>query len=174
MILNLVSCRELHDTKQPQCSSDIFQLQLSASDNDLIAVELLKVISGSQACDSVRLHIGFWPQNEAWLIGKVKTWPVFHVFAMEQVSSSTIPREKRVFYNKSSLTRCLSSGAKVRHLLVLIKMNRQNLFEVIASYLWLQLCSHVMWNESWEGKARPEDCEDLKFIHQGYSSETSK
>lgn len=147
----------LHDTKQPQGSLDIFQLQLSPSDNDSITVKLLKVISGSQECVGVKLQnqcvSGFWPQNDAWLIRKVKTWPVFRVLLLWNRLSALVPSLRRgvFFYNKSSFTRCLSSGAKVRPLLVLlvIKMNRQNLIEVIASYLLLQLCSHVMWNKSW-------------------------
>lgn len=143
----------LHDAKQPQGSSDIFQLQLSPSDNS-ITVKLLKVISGSQECVGVRLQnqcvSRFWPQNDAWLIRKVKTWPVFRVLLLWNRLPALVPslRTGVFFYNKSSLTCCLSSGAKVRPLLVLIKMNRQNLIEVIASYLLLQLCSHVMRNKS--------------------------
>lgn len=80
--------------------------------------------------------------------------------------AATAPSLRRggvLLFNQSSLTQLSSSGAKVRPLLVLIKMNRRGLIGVIEAYLRLQLCRHEMWNEG--GRRQ-------KITHLSYSSET--
>lgn len=130
--------------------SESFQPPLPASDNRSITVEFLQVMWGRLECDTCTASpsVFTWDLTpECSWVDKEDKGSISAESLLWTRPAAPVPSLRRggvLLFNQSSLPELSSSGAKVRPLLVLIKMNRRGLIGVIEAYLRLQLCRHEM------------------------------